>query len=294
VIDPGFAPAKVNLYLHVGPLDADGYHPLSSLVVFAGVGDRVRLAPAAADSFLVEGPFAKTLAGEQDNLVLRALRRLEAATGGSLPPLHITLDKALPVAAGLGGGSSDAAAALRLARRMLRLPIDDQGLAEVAAGVGADGPMCLRAAPCIAEGRGERLSEAPELPELHAVLVNPGAPSPTGAVYRAYDEAGAPGGADRPVLPPAFESVEALAEALADCRNDLEAPAVRLTPVIGEVLDVLRAAPETLLARMSGSGATCFSLCVGATAAAELADRLRSERRGWWVRACRLGGSVAT
>jgi 4-diphosphocytidyl-2-C-methyl-D-erythritol kinase len=283
------APAKVNLFLHVGPPAADGYHPLSSLVVFADVGDRVSVCAAETREFLVEGPFAGALAGEADNLVLRALRALERAAGAEFPPLRIVLDKTLPVAAGLGGGSSDAGAALKLVRDALDLPFPDEALADLAAGVGADGPMCLHARPALAEGRGDRLRSAPRLPEVHAVLLNPGVPSPTGAVYQAYD-ADPRGGAERPALPEAFESVEELAAVLAGTRNDLEAPAVARTPEIGTALAVLRAEPETLFARMSGSGATCFTLCADDLAARSLAARLEVERPGWWIRACRLGG----
>jgi 4-diphosphocytidyl-2-C-methyl-D-erythritol kinase len=283
------APAKVNLFLHVGPPGADGYHPLSSLVAFADVGDRVSVSAAERSEFLVEGPFAPALAGEADNLVLRALRALERAAELVFPPLRVVLFKDLPVAAGLGGGSSDAGAALTLARDLLELQVTDETLDDLAAGIGADGPMCLHARPALAEGRGDRLLPAPGLPEVHAVLVNPRVPSPTGPVYRAYD-ADVRGGAERPFMPDAFESVEELAAFLATCRNDLQPAAVTLAPEIGTVLEVLRREPETLLARMSGSGATCFALCAGEIEARGLAARLMDERPQWWVRACRLGG----
>ena len=142
----------------------------------------------------------------------------------------------------------------------------------------------------VAEGRGERLSSAPAMPELNAILVNPGVPSPTGAVYRTFDEMGAIGGADRPSLPEAFDSAEEVAGFLAACRNDLEAPAVRLTPRIGEVLETLRDEPEALLARLSGSGATSFCLCADDIQAEGLAERLERMQPDWWVRRCRLGG----
>jgi 4-diphosphocytidyl-2-C-methyl-D-erythritol kinase len=290
VISSALAPAKVNLFLHVGPLAADGYHPLSSLVVFADAGDHVSVSLAETPEFLVEGPFAVALAGEADNLVLQAVRGLERAADVAMPPLRILLRKELPVAAGLGGGSSDAGAALKTVDDLLGLGLAEEMLEAIAAGLGADGPMCLKATPALAEDRGDRLSPAPGLPPVHAVLVNPGVPSPTGAVYRAYDDAGAPGGADRPTLPDRFETVEDLAAFLAGCRNDLEAPAVALAPEIGTVLDVLKAEPETLFARMSGSGATCFALCEGELEARSLTARLERERPGWWIRPCRLGG----
>jgi 4-diphosphocytidyl-2-C-methyl-D-erythritol kinase len=288
-----FAPAKVNLYLHVGHAEASGYHPISSLIVFADVGDRLSASAAEAPEFLVEGPFADALADADpaQNLVVRAVAALEQAIGTSFPPLRLVLTKALPIAAGLGGGSADAGAALRLLTRLFDLPLDEDALAAIAAGIGADGPMCLLSAPCLAEGWGERLSPAPGLPALHAVLVNPGVASPTPEVYRAYDLSGPAAGAQRPALPDGFESAEDLAAILAaSTRNDLEAPAVALQPVIGEALDRLRDAPETLLARMSGSGATCFALCAGDIEAAGLAAVLGEQQPRWWVRACRLGG----
>lgn len=287
-----FAPAKINLFLHVGAPTPDGYHPVSSLMVFADVGDSVSIQPADALAFEVDGPFAAELAGTDpaENLVVRAARGLLARAGGPHPPFRLILNKVLPVAAGLGGGSSDAGAALRLVRDALQLQVQDEILDGVAASLGADGPVCLHGEPVIGEGRGDVFHPAPVLPPLHAVLVNPNRPSPTGAVYRAYDEAGAPGAADRPFLPEAFESAEEAAAFLSLCRNDLEAPAVAMEPAIGEVLAVLRGEPETLLGRMSGSGATCFALCAGDIEAEGLAGRIAQARPDWWVRRCRLGG----
>lgn len=285
-----FAPAKVNLYLHVGAATADGFHPLSSLMVFADVGDHVGVRAADAIGLEINGPFAEGLEAGEDNLVMRAARAILARCKGPKPPFHLTLTKALPLAAGLGGGSSDAGAALRLLRETLETGLSDAELEAIAGELGSDGPACLFGRSVVAEGRGERLSSAPSFPVLDAVLVNPRAPSPTGLVYRGYDDMGAPGGAERPDLPPAFESAEEMAGFLATCRNDLEAPAARLTPVIGEVLDTLRDEPETLLARLSGSGATCFALCAGDIEAEGLAERLELMRPDWWIQRCRLGG----
>lgn len=280
------APAKVNLFLHVGPVAGDGYHPLASLAVFADVGDRVTVEPADRLSLTVAGPFGQGLDGP-DNLILTALRVLGEAAGVGEPGLRVMLDKQLPVAAGLGGGSSDAGAALRLAREALAITVDDAALSRIAAVVGADGPMCLFPQTAWAEGRGDVLTPEPRLPPLHAVLVNPGVPSPTGAVYRAYD-AGPAGSADRPA-PPADWSVETVIDWLAARRNDLEAPAVALEPVIGEALGAVASTPGVALARMSGSGATVFGLCFDADAAAMAAERLAAWRPGWWVRPCVLG-----
>lgn len=284
------APAKVNLFLHVGPVAGDGYHPLASLVAFADVGDRVTLEPADRLSLTVTGPFGLGL-DDPDNLILTALRALGEAAEIGAPGLRVTLDKQLPVAAGLGGGSSDAGTALRLAREALNMTADDAALIKVAAAVGADGPMCLFPGTTWAEGKGDILTPEPRLPPLHAVLVNPGVPSPTGAVYRAYD-AGQVHTADRPA-PPADWSVETVIDWLAAQRNDLQDPAVALEPVIGEALTAVAATPGVALARMSGSGATVFGLCFDADTASMAAERLAVWRPGWWVRACVLGGPSA-
>lgn len=287
--DPGFAPAKVNLYLHVGAPADDGYHPLSSLVVFADVGDRVRLVRSDETRIVVQGPFAGALSGEGDNLCLRAVAAFERAFGRPVRPLSVVLDKRLPIAAGLGGGSSDGAATLRLLAGAFGEREDDPRLVDAAEALGADGPMCLAARPAVAEGRGERLASAPALPELHAVLVNPGVPSPTGAVYRAYDEAPHPAGEGRPTTPARFEAVEDLAAWLQPTRNDLEAPAVRAQPAIGAALALLQDQPEALFVRMSGSGATVFALCRDGMSARTLAERLWALKPAWWTSPCRLG-----
>lgn len=284
------APAKVNLFLHVGAPEANGYHPLSSLVVFADVGDGVTLETADTFALSVEGPFSAELRDEPDNLIARAARAFAGATGLERVRARIRLDKRLPIASGVGGGSADAGAALRLLKAALAPELPDADLVAIAAGLGADGPMCLVSRPALASGYGERLGPAPVLPEIHGVLVNPRAPSPTGPVYRAYDAAGAPGGAETPELPVEIADASALATVLARTRNDLQAPAVALAPAIGAVLEALEAAPETLFARMSGSGATCFALCRGRDEAAALAARLARAHGGWWVQPCRLGG----
>jgi 4-diphosphocytidyl-2-C-methyl-D-erythritol kinase len=282
-----FAAAKVNLYLHVAPPTPDGYHPIASLMAFADVGDTVAGDPAPELSLTIGGPFGEGLSAGADNLVLRAAQALLARAGRREAGATLALTKALPIAAGLGGGSSDAGAALRLLNALHGLGFDDAALEGVAAEIGADGAACLRGRLLVAEGRGERLSPAPAMPPLPAVLVNPGVPSPTGPVYRAYDASGAPGAADRPEPPP-LRTVRAAAEWLARCRNDLEAPALELEPRIGEALDALKAEPEALLVRMSGSGATCFALTNTRAEAEVLAGRLSAAQPGWWVKACTL------
>ncbi|MCS6622713.1 4-(cytidine 5'-diphospho)-2-C-methyl-D-erythritol kinase [Roseibacterium beibuensis] len=281
------APAKVNLFLHVGPVDGDGYHPLASLVAFADVGDRVTITPADRLSLTVEGPFAAGLEGPGDNLILRALRALGQAAGIGEPPLAVTLDKRLPIAAGLGGGSSDAGAALKLARELLGLTLSDDALADIAAAIGADGPMCLHARAAWAEGRGDRLSFEPRLPPLPALLINPGVASPTGEVYRAFDT-GSPAAADRP-SPPAVWDTVAVIDWLAAQRNDLQAAAVARAPAIGEAIAAAGDLPGARLVRMSGSGATVFALFETPEAAAAAARRLTTDRPQWWITPANLG-----
>lgn len=284
VNDAEFAPAKVNLFLHVGPPGPNGRHPVSSLATFADVGDVVHAEPAARFSLVVEGPFAGDTGPAEDNLVTRAL----ALTGA--PPMAVRLTKALPAASGLGGGSSDAGAALRLALKLYP-EIGRDRIEAAARAIGADGSLCLRARAALAEGEGEILTDAPVMPDLWAVLVNPSVASPTGAVYRAYDAAPVLDGAARPEMPLRFHSVGEVVQFLRGCRNDLEAPAVELTPAIGEVLDVLKRQPEPLLTRMSGSGATCFALCEDEGAARSLELGMKASRPGWWVAATCFSGS---
>ena len=282
-----FAAAKVNLFLHVGPTGADGYHSIASLFVFADVGDRLRLGDGASGALSIEGPFAAGLSAGADNLVARAREALSPGLATDL-----VLEKSLPLAAGIGGGSADAAAALRLLNPLLPKPRTEAELMAIASGLGADVAACLESRAVIATGRGELLSPAPRLPELHAVLVNPGVESPTGPVFRAYDT-GAVQDAVSPPMPSVFETPREVAALVARTRNDLEAPALSLTPAIGTVLQALHDAPETVAARMSGSGATSFALCAGAAEARALAGRLGTAHPDWWVRACRLGGPWA-
>ena len=288
-----FAPAKVNLFLHVGPPGADGYHPLCSLMVFADVGDQLAVHDADALTLKVRGPFADGAPASGDNLVLRAARALLARSAGPTPPVGLVLDKHLPVAAGLGGGSSDAGATLRLLREALGMDLDDEALEALAGELGADGAACLWGRPVLAEGRGERLSAAPQLPVLDAVLVNPRTPVSTPAVYRKFDEAGRFGDVEPPPMPAVFESAAELAGWLARQRNDLEAPAIAVEPQVGAALETLAAERETLLARVSGSGGTCFALCASDIEAEGLAERLEAIAPHWWVRRCRLGGPWA-
>jgi len=284
------APAKVNLFLHVGRPGADGYHPLASLMVFADLGDQLAYAPAETATLTVEGPFAGGLSAGEDNLVMRAARALLARAGRDDLGYHLILDKRLPLSAGLGGGSSDAGAAIRLLNTALGLDLPNEVLLAVAAELGADGAACFHARPVVATGRGDQLAAPPSWPALPCVLLNPAAPSPTAAVYRAFDQAGSFGAVDPPPLPDAETPVQ-VAQILSALRNDLEGPAAGLEPRIGEAVAVLKGQPETLLARMSGSGATCFALCRDKAAAQALAARLFDSHPAWWARPCILKGA---
>lgn len=290
MIARALAPAKVNLFLHVGPPGDDGYHPIDSLMTFADVGDRLSIDTASDQRLTVEGPFADGLSGGEDNLVVRAARALLAKVGRPDAGFHLVLDKRLPVAAGLGGGSSDAGAALILLNVALDLGLDDEALEAVAATLGADGAACFRAKPVIATGRGEQLAPAPHWPDMACVLVNPGLASSTPAVYRAFDEKGSFSPMEYDRLPD-LDRAEDVAEVLRSLRNDLQRPALALQPGIAAPLEALRAAPEALIARMSGSGATCFALCRNDGDAHDLARRLAAAEQGWWVRPCWISGS---
>ena len=268
------APSKVNLYLHVTGRRADGYHLLDSLVVFGPAADRLAARPAEALTLTLTGPFGTALAAEPDNLVLRAARALAAATG--IPPrAALTLEKHLPVASGIGGGSADAAAALRRLDRLWGLGLGAVRLAGIGAALGADVPVCIASHPARMGGVGEALSAAPGLPDCGLLLVNPGLALATPAVFRARQ-----GGFSAPArLPAAWPDAAAMAHDLAALRNDLEAPAMALCPPVAVVLAALRTLPGCLLARMSGSGATCFGLFADAATAERAAMALP---QAWW------------
>jgi 4-diphosphocytidyl-2-C-methyl-D-erythritol kinase len=276
------APAKINLFLHVTGRRADGYHLLDSVAVFAGIEDRIAFTPSDELSLTVTGPFTRSLAAEPDNLVLRAARAL-AAESGLRPTGALHLHKRIPVASGIGGGSADAAATLRLLCRVWRLNLGDPVLDRIAAGLGADVPVCLRNRPMRMGGVGEVLTPAPALPPCGLVLVNPGVPLATASVFRA--RAGDYSGGV--VLPNGWDTAQEMAASLMGLANDLEAPAVGLVPAIRDVLGAIDGTPNCLLARMSGSGATCFGLFASPEDAGDAAKRLA--RTGWWS----WGGSLA-
>lgn len=278
------APAKLNLYLHVTGRRQDGYHLLDSLVAFADIGDELSVAAAAELSLRIAGPFAADLTGDvQGNLVWRAATLL-ARQLGRPPAAALTLVKNLPIASGIGGGSSDAATTLRLLLSLWNIRDNEVDLRALAGVLGADVPVCLVARSSWLAGIGEQVEPAPALPETHLILVNPGLALPTPSVFATRS-----GAFSAPA--PRFGSPSgalALAALLAERRNDLTTAAIGLAPVIGTVLTRLAALEGALLARMSGSGATCFALFASAAAAAEAAARLHAEAPGWWVASGRL------
>ena len=270
------APAKVNLYLRVTGRRADGYHLLDSLAAFGPAADLLCAEPAIRLQLDVEGPFAGSLANEADNLVLRAARSFAAAVNIA-PQARLVLRKCLPVASGIGGGSADAAAALRLLSRLWDVPVP----ADLALQLGADVPVCLASDPARMSGIGEQLGPAPDLPSFGMLLVNPGVAVSTPAVFRARD-----GTFSEPArLPPSWPTAEAMAADLAQLSNDLETAAITLCPEIAAALAWLRDVPGCLLARMSGSGATCFALFRDG-ADAEVGARMAPP--SWWAE----GGSA--
>ena len=283
------APAKINLFLHITGKRPDGYHRLESLAVFArdeAACDTLRAEPADDLSLTIDGPFAAALQGDQaENLVLRAARAL-ADVAGIAPKARLTLTKRLPLASGIGGGSADAAAALKALRRLWRLDmddagLDDAGLAAIGLKLGADIPVCLQSRPMLMTGIGEILQPAPALPAAWLVLANPGVSLATKDVFAALAGHFEP---EQP-LEDAPASAADLAIQLRARRNDLEPPARFLASEIDPVLAALRGQGGCLLARLSGSGATCFGLFAEARLAQIAAQGLSRAHPAWWVAA---------
>lgn len=280
-----FAPAKVNLFLHVGDKRADGYHDLSSLIVFANVGDRLEVRPAKALTLTLAGPFGDALKTAPDNLVLKAARALDVwaeERSQAVPPVEIMLEKNLPIASGIGGGSSDAAAALHLLAAHWGLPIALDELAAIGRTLGADVPVCLHGAPALVTGLGENVAPVEGLPTFALVLVNPAVEVPTAAVFEAL---ALRSGAFAPSLAPPPDTARDLAMLLDRQTNDLAAPAKAIAPVIMKAEAAVAQTDGCLIARMSGSGATCFGIYETQAAANIAAATLRKAHPTWWVAA---------
>jgi 4-diphosphocytidyl-2-C-methyl-D-erythritol kinase len=286
----GFAAAKVNLYLHVIDRRADGYHLVDSLVGFADVGDRLTARRAASLALEISGPQATELgAAGEDNLVLRAARLL-AVHAGIAPDAAIRLEKNLPVAAGLGGGSSDAAAALRALAALWRVPLGEAALCRLGLTLGADLPVCLHARPAWVGGIGDEVETVPDLPAAGILLANPRRRLPTAAVFAA--RRGPFGASGR--FSPMPSDATGLARVLSGRRNDLAEAAIGLVPEIAAVLEALASLEGVLLARMSGSGASCFALFSDRAAAEKAGTRLAQAQPQWWCATGSLltGGEV--
>ncbi len=282
------APAKINLSLHVTGRRPDRLHTLESLVVFAGVGDRLEAVPALRDRLLVEGEFAGLVETDASNLAMRALDAFRSRWPDALPSgVEIKLVKNLPVAAGIGGGSSDAAAVLRVLAKMSVLPGSSRELFELALELGADVPVCLEMQPALMSGIGEKLGRAPLLPSMHLVLVNPGLPAGTGEIFSRLARRNNP---PMPKIPPRFGNAPDLASWLGTTRNDLVEAASAVVPQIKAITGFLDQDPNCLFARMSGSGPTVFGLYERRRNAADAAGALQHRWPGYWVSATYLRG----
>ncbi len=273
------APAKINLALHVCGRRDDGYHLLDSLVVFADIGDRIAVSECDTLKLEITGPFGGALSHEPNNLVLRAARLLQTVADRG-DGACIRLEKNLPVASGIGGGSSDAAATLRACGALWNVDPAQISNARLAADLGADIPVCVHRKPAFMSGIGEMLDAAPTLPPCWLVLANPGRPLATKNVFAALP------GFSPPLTRRAFNGLadaEALAEVLKEHRNDLAAPAIQLEPTIAATLSALENSPDCLLARLSGSGPTCFGVFANARAAENAATLITAQHPDWWV-----------
>ncbi len=274
------APVKVNLYLHVTGRRDDGYHLVDTLIAFGGFGDEVTVEPSDGISLTIDGPFSEDLPVDDANLVVRALTRLRHETG-VLQGAKVHLHKQIPLASGMGGGSSDAGAALLGAARLWKLPDGpetDQTVMEVAKSLGADVPACVYRRPCYASGIGQDLLAAPIMPRAGMVLINPGIKLSTPSVFRERRSGFTPDMADANAT---FDDVGALIQFLEERDNNLTNAAIRLAPAVEDVLYALNELPGCRLARMSGSGATCFALFDDLAAAEHAAAQL--DHPFWWV-----------
>lgn len=273
------APAKLNLFLHVTGKRPDGYHLLESLMVFASIADTISVEPAKQLSLTITGEGSETLQAEEDNIILRAARIL-AEHLGKKPECHLTLHKRIPIGAGLGGGSADAAATLRLLCRFWEISPDKKVLEDIALSLGADVPFCLNGRAGLVSGVGEKIAPMDALPEIWAVLVNPRIALSTQRVFKRGVKAFTPAGIES--IPHWNDAGEAIAW-LSKQHNDLETPAIACVPEIAGLLKLLQQQKGCELARMSGSGATCFGLFSEHAQAHEIADKIAVQYPDWWV-----------
>ncbi len=288
------APAKVNLALHVTGRRADGYHLLDSIVVFADTGDVVRLERADGFRLEITGPAAAGLPADDTNLALRAARMMVEARPETFGPVRIRLEKNLPVASGIGGGSADAAAVMRAMIRLFEADLPAKELRVMALSLGADVPVCLEGRACRMRGIGELVEPLDDFPELHGLLVNPGVPVATAAVFAALGLEPGSGredgrSLDKVVAMSRDGNAAEVLKALKEAGNDLQPCACELHPEISGCLKILAGLPGVQLARMSGSGSTCFALAGSAREADEMYRILRSACHGWWIEVVRFG-----
>jgi 4-diphosphocytidyl-2-C-methyl-D-erythritol kinase len=279
------APAKLNLFLHVGDKRPDGYHALQSLVAFADAGDELELTPSSELTLKIAGPFGAQIPRGGSNLVLKAAQALSDLHSDTQLGASILLEKNLPVAAGIGGGSSDAAATLRALNVLWDLNRSEDDLVDLARSLGSDVPACVLSRPCWMEGRGEHVSTVTPLPPLDLVLVNPGVLLPTAGVFGSLN---ARTGASAMEPPKRIETLWDLVAYLEDSGNDLEVPATHIQPEIDHVVEALHHEPGCVFAQMSGSGATCFGLFNGREYAKGGASRIAQDHPQWWVKATRI------
>lgn len=287
------APAKVNLSLHVGPPKENGRHNLVSLVTFADTdaADILTAEPASHSSLAVDGPFAKQSGPAKDNLVLKAARAMNDALEGDAPPLAFRLQKMLPCAAGIGGGSADAGAALRLIVRAHGGEIAQSMAETIAPLLGGDVLACFHKLPGFMTDEGETFEPVLSVPRLPALLINPGIECPTSAVFKAYDEVAPSAIPEHPPLPDNRTALRAFVSWLSEnTLNSLQTPAISMHPEITKTLGTLQALPGVRMVRLTGSGATCFALFESMELAEASAERLRAQNPDWWVQSTLLGG----
>jgi len=284
-----FAPAKINLTLHIKGRREDGFHLIESFVAFGDVGDEISVKSHDGFELDLSGPFARELQNEPNNIALEAARSFVNGFRDCLPGVHVDLVKNLPIAAGMGGGSSDAAAVIRALAYLVNMKVSRVAAGQIAIGLGADVTVCLDPQASFMSGVGNIVTPLPALPEIHAILVNPNIKMLTGAVFAALAVPGAIRRDEEGLRPEhAFCDAADLAAFVGSCRNDLEAPALRMCPEIADVREALLAQDGCLLARMTGSGATCFGLFTTREQARRGAEIISKNASNWWVKPCRL------